>query len=86
MPMCARCLGASLGHMLAVCLGIFLAFPSWGICAILLLPMLWDWALQEFLDVPSTNSRRFATGLMGGFALGCVVWKTVIGCAFLLVT
>jgi uncharacterized membrane protein len=48
-------------------------------CALIFsIPMGIDWGLQYFLQVISTNSRRFVSGLLCGFGLGALY------CSFLI--
>ena len=75
MQMCARCLGASIGHIAALLLfifdylpNIFLSFSFMGI-------MLIDWSLQFFKIQYSTNPRRFITGILGGIGVGSCQWS-----------
>jgi len=77
MPLCARCLGAGIGHVASVLLFAFGVFPPlWmdltGMCVIYA-----DWALQEYAGVMSSNPRRLVTGLFGGFGVGCFCWLIV---------
>lgn len=41
--------------------------------------MLTDWSLQYFGIKESTNSRRFVTGLIGGFGLNTLKLKSYNG-------
>jgi uncharacterized membrane protein len=43
-------------------------------CLVLSAPLLVDWGVQQWLSRPSTNLRRFLTGLMAGVGeVGLVV-------------
>ncbi len=66
MPFCARCLGATVGQIVAILVAIIWRLPPWWANAALLGLMLVDWSLQEYLDILSTNPRRLITGLTGG--------------------
>lgn len=65
-PVCARCCGVIIGRM-----GAFLMFlkgfrpfkTALTGCYI----MLSDWLIQQLGIEESTNKRRFATGILGGF-------------------
>ncbi len=64
-PVCARCAGLPIGWMAAVPIFLLLR-PSLFAGPLLLVPMLIDWALQARGILPSTNARRFLTGILGG--------------------
>ncbi|PZR26432.1 MAG: hypothetical protein DI535_14270 [Citrobacter freundii] len=70
MPFCARCLGASAGHVTGLTAGIFLpAVPFYCLFAALLI-MLADWNMQNKLHRYHSNISRLITGVGGGFAVG----------------
>ncbi len=46
-------------------LTLLLPLP-WWLSASLLLPLVVDWGLQQWFSKPSTNIRRFVTGLLAG--------------------
>jgi len=75
MPICARCLGATIGHFAALALLLAGAVVSlWavaGACTVMGV----DWAVQEYGVLMSTNPRRLATGVLGGFGVGTVYWR-----------
>ena len=75
MPLCARCLGAGVGHVAALG-GIVCALvpPAW-LCALLPCATFIDWALQEYLNIMSTNPRRLVTGIAGGIGIGFLWWQ-----------
>ena len=73
LPLCARCTGMAAGHLAAFIAGFFFSF-SFAI-ALLMLPMLLDGSIQHFTRYESTNFRRFATGLLYGFAFTSVLWR-----------
>jgi uncharacterized membrane protein len=79
MPLCARCLGASIGHVAA--LGVVIAtgvhVPLW-IATVCCIVMGIDWGVQEYLGWMSTNPRRLVTGIMGGFGVGSVWWRMLV--------
>lgn len=81
MQICARCCGSNIGHCLAVACLIMQRLPPWRYALLLLLPLILDWSIQEFAGVTSNHVRRLATGVLGGFGLGCVIWGAVLNLA-----
>ena len=85
MPVCSRCLGVGVGQsvaLIAVLAGLELPYT---VAVALAVPMMLDWGLQMYLHVMSTNVRRFATGVMGGFGAATVLLRLLIACVFWLV-
>ena len=74
MPMCARCLGASVGHIAAFIFFIVDLLPPLLIIILCIIPLLIDWSLQYCNILQSTNQRRLITGLAGGFGVGSLLW------------
>lgn len=80
-PVCARCTGVSIGQLLAVLVNVVfllgrkhngryaLGTHAPFISALCLSVMGTDWLAQETKIKPSTNPRRFLTGILGGFGL-----------------
>lgn len=68
MPVCARCTGVITGYLAAVPCFLLSGF-HWMISAAGCLCMLADWLLQALKIIPSTNKRRFLSGIAGGFGL-----------------
>lgn len=65
-PVCARCTGVILSSLLAVI--VFTKKKISAItCMVMSSVMLIDWFIQRLGIKPSTNRRRFITGLIGGF-------------------
>lgn len=65
-PVCARCTGVLIASILA-CV-VFAFYPlDWKYCMLLCTGMFIDWLIQRIGIRESTNTRRLATGLMGGF-------------------
>lgn len=67
-PVCARCLGVIIGHLLALIIVLFARVPiALGItfCMIMFI----DWFLQQIKILESINSRRLITGILGGIGL-----------------
>lgn len=67
-PVCARCTGVFVGQLSAIIYGFFKKVPT-HISIILLGIMGLDWGIQEIKLCESTNTRRFITGICGGFGL-----------------
>lgn len=73
MPFCARCLGASIGHLVCISLALSGHVASLWTSSALLALMLLDWGLQRFFGLMSTNPRRLVTGIAGGFAINSML-------------
>ena len=67
-PICARCTGELVGMVLGAIVCIFWRPAVW-IALILMVPMVTDGLIQLKTSYESTNPRRFATGLLFGYAL-----------------
>ena len=78
MRICARCFGATTGHLLSFILFLMGRLPSLWVAFMLLAMMLLDWSLQAYARIPSTNFRRVITGFGGGLGVGTIIW-TLIG-------
>jgi uncharacterized membrane protein len=74
MPFCARCLGASIGHITAFLFFIVGNLPGIFLSLFLITIMGVDWSLQKWFGIPSTNLRRLVTGIAGGFGIGVFMW------------
>ena len=84
MPFCARCLGASMGHLTAFLLFIVGALPNEIIALIFITIMGVDWSLQRWFGILSTNPRRLITGIAGGLGVGVLIWTgTAVGYTYL---
>lgn len=68
-PICARCTGVTAGQFLAVISAIIRIRVPLNTSLLLLSIMGVDWGIQELNIKESTNSRRFITGICGGFGL-----------------
>ena len=68
-PVCSRCTGVAAGQLLGI-LSIAFFQLSWNWCGFFCFVMFLDWYLQKMKIKESTNSRRFITGVLCGFALG----------------
>lgn len=69
-PVCARCTGIFIGHVIAIFLCIMNVRISSRICVLLILIMAYDGFLQLFKIKKSTNIRRLITGILAG--AGCI--------------
>lgn len=79
-PVCARCTGVCLGQFMAIAANIFFSIPA-RFSFLFLALMGLDWSLQETGIKPSTNPRRFLTGILGGFGLFncyCILLKKLM--------
>jgi uncharacterized membrane protein len=77
MPFCARCLGASIGHIGAFLLFLTGNLPTLSISLIFIATMGFDWSLQKMFGIMSNNNRRLVTGVLGGMGVGAVIWSTL---------
>lgn len=65
-PVCARCTGVIISSIIAMIMFFF--YPINFLIAILLsFIMFIDWFIQYIEIKESTNTRRFATGILGGY-------------------
>ncbi len=65
MPLCARCTGIAIGHLI----GFFLAFIVYSpLILLLVIPMAVDGSIQYFTKYESTNIKRLITGILYGIA------------------
>ena len=74
MSFCARCLGASIGHIGAFLLFVIGNMPGITISVMLIAIMGIDWSLQKWAGILSTNPRRLITGIAGGLGVGVLIW------------
>jgi uncharacterized membrane protein len=77
MLFCARCLGASLGHIGAFVLFVSGSSPGIFLASALIFIMGVDWSLQKWLGIMSTNPRRLVTGISGGLGVGVFLWTGI---------
>jgi len=80
MPFCARCFGASIGHVLSIALAIAGYRLPPLISLAFLAVMLLDWGLQYQFGIMSTNTRRLITGILGGFGVNSLLIAAVVAC------
>ncbi len=67
-PVCSRCTGAFVGYLVGAVLYVFYRINI-IVCIIFCLIMFVDWFLQHIKILPSTNLRRFITGVLCGSGL-----------------
>jgi uncharacterized membrane protein len=67
-PVCARCLGMLIGHLLGVTILLFYKFSLVLAIAFCLITFI-DWFLQYLGILESTNWRRLMTGILGGIGV-----------------
>ncbi len=67
-PVCARCTGVLIGYLVAIP-----SYIAWGVnlrmCIIFAAIMFLDWVVQYGKLLESTNIRRLATGVCGGYSI-----------------
>ena len=67
-PVCARCMGVWIGYGVGLLVLLLWQPPFWLSCALAGV-MLLDWTVQRVGWRESTNARRLATGILGGFGV-----------------
>lgn len=77
LPFCARCLGASIGHIGAAInffLGAMLPlfFSPLGLTLMFI-----DWFLQNKYRLYHSNITRLITGIIGGYSVGLIIWYVI---------
>lgn len=77
MPFCSRCLGASIGHIIAAICYFLFYLPPFSIAFVGLFIMLVDWYLQNEKKLYHSNFTRLITGSIGGFSVGLFIWACV---------
>lgn len=75
LPLCARCTGIALGHIMAFIVAPFRVFKY--TILILMIPMAIDGIIQYFSSYRSNNIKRIITGFLYGFAFTSAVFRTV---------
>lgn len=65
-PLCARCTGIAIGHLIAFIVAPFHSFHR--SISILMLPLAIDGTVQYFTSYESNNRKRFISGLLYGFS------------------
>ncbi len=64
-PLCARCTGIVLGHIVGIITAPLITFSFFNI--FLIIPMAIDGTLQYFTNYRSNNFKRILTGFLYGF-------------------
>lgn len=77
-PICARCTGIAIGFVVALFLLWKKIYINIIISAILFLIMFIDWLCQYLKIKKSNNTRRFITGLTGGFGMSFFYYYIII--------
>ena len=67
LPLCARCTGIVVGHVVGVVVSIFHTVPFWSLIGTL--PLMADGMIQKYTSYESTNIRRLVTGILYGFGV-----------------
>lgn len=75
-PVCARCTGVMIGHIIGFPLGMKSRVSPWA-AACLCEVMLADWVLQAVGIRESTNGRRLVTGIVGGIGTAVLYAMTL---------
>lgn len=76
-PICARCTGIIISFILVLVLLSLKKYVNIIISIFFLLVMCLDWGLQYFKIKESTNTRRFLTGLIGGFGMSYLYYYII---------
>lgn len=79
-PICARCTGVIIGEALAILFWVLGVKITFWLSIILAIIMLFDWGIQYIGVLESNNTRRFITGILGGY--GCWSGLLTIGSYF----
>ena len=66
-PLCARCTGIVIGHVLGLAVSAFHTVSSVGLLGTL--PLMADGIVQKYTSYESTNGRRLCTGILYGFGM-----------------
>jgi uncharacterized membrane protein len=80
MSFCARCLGASVGHVFVFLLFFTGNLPGVATCLLCIGIMGVDWSVQKYFGILSTNPRRLITGFAGGLGVGGLIWTGATMC------
>lgn len=76
-PVCARCTGVIISSFFSLVCVFFIRIPI-CLCFALSFVMLVDWTIQAVGIKKSTNLRRLATGLIGGFGYSTLWYYLII--------
>ena len=67
LPLCARCTGIVIGHVIGVVVSLFHPVSLWSLTGTL--PLMADGMVQKYTSYESTNIRRLVTGILYGFGM-----------------
>ena len=74
-PLCARCTGIAVGHIIAFILSPFIKIKY--SVSILTIPLIIDGLIQYFTTYESTNVKRVISGFLYGFAFTSLMLRFV---------
>lgn len=77
-PICARCTGVIIGEIICIITILINIKLNIILYIVLLLVMGLDWFIQYVNILKSTNMRRLATGLLGGFGLTGIYYYIIV--------
>ena len=64
-PLCARCTGIVIGHVVSISVSLFQQIPVISLLAVI--PLMIDGMIQRYTEYESDNLRRLITGILYGF-------------------
>lgn len=67
LPLCARCTGIVIGHIIGGAASLFHPVSFWSLLGTL--PLMADGLIQKYTSYESTNIRRLVTGILYGFGM-----------------
>ena len=67
LPLCARCTGIVIGHLLGIAASFFRMDSFLSLIGTL--PLMIDGMVQKYTSYESTNMRRLITGILYGFGM-----------------
>lgn len=74
-PLCARCTGIAIGHLLGLFIAPFITFRYY--IALLMIPLALDGTIQYCTSYESNNIRRVLSGILYGFAFTSIVCNII---------
>lgn len=75
-PICARCTGELVGIFIAIITASFMSIMPIYLLLLMLVPLILDGYIQLTTSYVSTNSRRFFTGLIFGYSLTTLFFRS----------